>query len=71
MTHDIINLMYERDHVQAKATQSNDSKLWQDHHNLRTKVTCIIKERKNVYFNDIHTLGRNVLGNKTTHTWLK
>ena len=24
MTHDIIKLMYERDHVHAKATQSND-----------------------------------------------
>ena len=28
MTHDIIKLMYERDHVHAKATQGNDSKLW-------------------------------------------
>ena len=52
ITHDIIKLMYERDHVHAKATQSNDSKLWQGH---RNKVMCIIKERKNVYFNDIHT----------------
>ena len=25
MTHDIIKLMYERDHVHAKATQGNDS----------------------------------------------
>ena len=30
MIHDIIKLMYERDHVHAKATQCNDSKLWQD-----------------------------------------
>ena len=30
MTHDITKLMYERDHVHAKATQSNDSRLWQD-----------------------------------------
>ena len=59
MTHDIIKLMYERDYVHAKATQSNDSKLWQDYRNLRNKVTCIIKERKNAYFNDIHTLCRN------------
>ena len=29
MTHDIIKLMYERDHIHAKATQSNDSKLLQ------------------------------------------
>ena len=56
MTHDIIKLMYERDHLHATATQSNDSKLWQDYRNLRNKVTCIIKERKNVCFNDIHTL---------------
>ena len=28
MTPDIIKLTYERDHVHAKATQSNDSKLW-------------------------------------------
>ena len=55
MTNDIIKLMYERDHVDALATQSNDSKLWQDYRNLRNKVTCIFKERKNVYFNDIHT----------------
>ena len=46
MTHDIIKLMYERDHVHAKATQGNDSKLWQDYRNLRNKVTSIIKERK-------------------------
>ena len=59
MTHDTIKLMYERDHVHAKATQSNDSRLWQDYRKLRNKVTCIIKERKNVYFNDIHTLCRN------------
>ena len=59
MTYDIIKLMYERDHVHAKATQSNDSKLWQDYRNLRSKVTCIINERKNVHFNDIHTLCRN------------
>ena len=67
MTHDIIKLMYERDHVHAKATQSNDSRLWQDYRNLRNKETCIIKERKNVYFNYIHTLCRNdpqsVVGN--------
>ena len=63
MTHDIIKIMYERDHVHAKATQSNDSRLWQEYHNLRNKVTCIIKERKNVYFNDIHTLCRNDLKN--------
>ena len=51
MTHDIMKLMmYERHH---------DYKLWQDYRNLRNKVTCIIKERNNVYFNDIHTLGRN------------
>ena len=55
----IIKLMYERDHVHAKVTQSIDSKLWQDYRNLRNKVTCIIKERKNVYFIDIHTLCRN------------
>ena len=67
MTHDIIKLMYERDHVHAKATQSNDSRLWQNYRNLRNKVARIIKERKNVYFNDIHTLCRNdpknVVGN--------
>ena len=59
MTHDSMKLMCERDYVHAKATQSNDSKLWQDYRNLRNKVTCIIKERKNAYFNDIHTLCRN------------
>ena len=59
ITHDIIKLMYERDHVHAKATQGNGSKLWQDYHNLRNKVTGIIKERKNSYFNDIHALGRD------------
>ena len=63
MTHDIIKLMYERDHVHAKATPSNDSRLWQDYRNLRNKVTCIIKEPKNAYFNDIHTLCRNDLKN--------
>ena len=36
----------------------NDSKLWLDYRNLR-KVMCIINERKNAYFNDIHTLCRN------------
>ena len=67
MTHDIIKLMHERYHVHAKATQSNGSRLWQDYHNLRNKVTRIIKERKNVYFNDIYTFCRNdpknVVGN--------
>ena len=69
MTLDIIKFLYERDHVHANATQSNDSQLWQDYCNLRNKVTCIIKKRNNVYFNDIHTLCRNdpknVVGNKT------
>ena len=46
MIHDIIKLMYKRDHVHAKATQNNDSKLWQDYRNLRNKVTCIIKGLK-------------------------
>ena len=46
MTHDIIKRMYERGYVYAKATQSNDSKLWQDYRNLRNKVTSIIKKRK-------------------------
>ena len=60
MTHDIIKLMYERDHVHNKATQSNDSKkLWQDYRNLQNKVTSIIKEQKSVYFNDIYTICRN------------
>ena len=67
MTHDIIKLMYECDHVHPKATQNNDSRLWQDYRNLWNKVTCIIMERKNVYFNDIHTVYRNdpknVVGN--------
>ena len=58
MTHGIIKLLYERDHVHAKATQGNDSKLWQDYRHLRSKVTSIIKERKNAYFNDIYALGR-------------
>ena len=35
MIHDIIKVMYERDHVHAKATQNNDSKLRQDYRNLR------------------------------------
>ena len=35
MTHDIIKLMYERGHVHANATQSNDSKLWQGYRYLR------------------------------------
>ena len=43
----------------TKATQSNDSKLLQNYRNMQNKVTCIIKERKNVYFNDMHTLFRN------------
>ena len=59
MTHDIIKLMYERDHVYAKAIQSNDSKLWQDHRYIWNKVTCIFKEWKNVYFNYMHTLCMN------------
>ena len=73
MTHDIIKPMYESDHVHAKATQSNDSALWQDYRNVRNKVMCIIKERKNVYFNYIHTLcwnnPKNAVGNQTTRTW--
>ena len=67
MTNDIIKLMYERDHVHARSTQSNDSKSWQDYHNLRNKVTCIIKKRINSCFNCIHTLYRN---NPKT-MWLK
>ena len=51
--------MYERDHVHAKVTQDNDSKLWQDYRNLRNKVTGIIKERKNAYFNYVYALGRD------------
>ena len=47
--------MYERDHVHATATQ----KLWQDYRNLLKKVTCMAKERQNVY----------LVGNKTTRTW--
>ena len=43
MTPDIIKLMDERDHVHAKATQSNESKLWQFYHNMRNKVACITR----------------------------
>ena len=59
MTHGIIKVMYERNHLHAKATQGNDSKLWQDYRNLRNQVTSIIKERKNANFNDIYALGRD------------
>ena len=47
MTHDIIKLMYmyERDRVHAKATQSNDSKLWQDYRNIWKK--------SNVYYQGV------------------
>ena len=75
MNPDSIKLMHERDnvHVHAKATKCNDSKLWQTYRNLRNKVTCVIKERKNVYFNDVYKICRNkpanVVGNKTTRTW--
>ena len=76
MTHDFIKLMYERDHVHAKATQSNDWKLWHDYRNVRNKVTYIIKERKKCLFQWYsHTLQKwlpkNVVGNKTTVTWWK
>ena len=59
MTHDIIKLMYERDHVLAKPTQSNDSNLWKDYRNLQNKVMCVINEQMNVYFNGIYSLCRN------------
>ena len=73
MTHDIIKLLYERDHVPARLHKTmiqNYGKITVT--SLRNKVTCIIKERKNVYFNDIHALCRNdpknMFGNKTTRT---
>ena len=59
ITHDIIKLMYQRDSVHAKAIQKNDPLLWQNYRQLRNKVTCVIKERKNAYFSDINVLCRN------------
>ena len=59
ITHDIIKLMYQRDNVHAKAIQKNDPLLWQNYRKLRNKVTCVIKERKDVYFSDINVLCRN------------
>ena len=48
ITHDIINLMYQRGngHMHAKAIQKNYSILWHNYRDLRNKVTCTIKERK-------------------------
>ena len=72
MTHDILKLTYERDYVHAKATQSNDSKLWQDYRNLRNKVTCIIKDRKmpisKIFIHFAEMPPKDVVGNRTTGT---
>ena len=59
ITHDIIKLMYQRDNVHANAIQNSDPLLWQKYRELRNKVTCVIKERKNAYFSDINVLCRD------------
>ena len=59
ITHDIIKLMYQRDNVHANAIQKSDPLLWQQYRELRNKVTCVIKVRKNAYFSDMNVLCRD------------
>ena len=73
MTDDIMNLMYQCDHVHVKATQINDSKLWQDHRNLRNKVTLLSRSERMyismIFIHSAEITPQHVVGNKTTHTW--
>ena len=59
ITHDLIELMYQRNNVHANAIQNSGLLLWQKYRELRNKVTCIIQERKNAYFSDMNVLCRD------------
>ena len=51
--------MYQRDNVHGNAIQNSDPLLWQKYRELRNKVTCVIKERKSAYLNDMDVLCRD------------
>ena len=53
------HLCWEFTGVHANAIQKSDPLLWQQYRELRNKVTCVIKERKNAYFSDMNVLCRD------------
>ena len=56
ITPDVVKLMYKRDHVYAKAVRTKSNILFDQYRSLRNQVTQVIKENKQKYYNEIHSL---------------
>ena len=56
VTPDVVKLMYERDHVHAKAIKTKDNSLYNHYRSLRNHVTKVIQENKLKYYKDINPL---------------
>ena len=50
MTHDVVKLMYRRDHVKQKAVKSKCQTKWNEYRKLRNQVTMQIRTEKNKYY---------------------
>ena len=56
VTPDVVKLMYERDHVHAKAMKTKDDSLNNHYRSLRNHVTKVIQENKLKYYKEINSL---------------
>ena len=59
VTPDVMKLMYERDHVHAKAMKTKDDSLYNHYRSLRNHVTKVIQENKSKYYKEINSLCAN------------
>ena len=50
ITHEIVKLMYRRDHVKQKAVKSKCQTKWNEYRKLRNQVTMQIRTEKNKYY---------------------
>ena len=59
VTPDVVKLMYDRDHVHAKAMKTKDDSLYNYYRSLRNHVTKVIQENKSKYYKEINSLCAN------------
>lgn len=52
MTREIINLIYERDHIKSQAIKNKSYDLWNQYTYIRNKITNMIRETKLHYYNN-------------------
>jgi len=50
ITHDIVNLMYQRDYKKQQAVKRKDDNLWQEYTQLRNEITRKIRQARQDYY---------------------